>query len=139
MRRQFAAALAIALIGSSAHAEVSSWCLWTQLQELHAVEIRCAGAIPPDVQGRYDGLRQAIEATILRDASLRAGSSAETAKAEMTQYAGKSRSIDPARCQTDPKLKSAVKYFGIITSPQVVAKLEAGLAERRDPYEGDCL
>ncbi|HWF78469.1 MAG TPA: hypothetical protein VN694_14985 [Caulobacteraceae bacterium] len=138
MRRTLAAAVAIALIASSAHAGVSSWCLWTQLHDLHAVEVRCAGPLPPEVESRYEGLRQAIEAAILRDASLRAGESAETAKAEMAQHAAKTRSIDPARCQ-DPDLKKAVMYFGILTSPETIAKLEVGLAERRDPYEGDCL
>jgi hypothetical protein len=137
MRSLIAAAVASALIAPGAHAEVSSWCLWTQLQDLHAVEVRCAGPIPTDVQGRYDGLRKAIEAAILRDASLRAGESAESAKAEMEGY--RTRAIDPARCQTDPKLKSAVMYFGVMTAPETIAKLEAGLAVRRDPYEGDCL
>jgi hypothetical protein len=138
MLRPLWIAAAIALVAPGAHAEVSSWCLWTQLDDLHAVATRCAGQLSPEVEARYEGFRKTIEAAILRDAPLRAGASAESAKAEMTQYAAKRRAIHPARCES-PDLKSAVGYFETLTSPENVAKLEAGLAKRRDPYEGDCL
>ena len=142
MRRPLCVAVAIALIASSAHAvvlssRVSSWCLWTQLYDLHAVVVRCAGKLPPEVESRYERLRQATEAAIRRDASLRAGESAESANAEMAQYAAKSRAIDPKRCE-DPQTKREVEIFETFSSDDA-AKLEAGLAERRDPWEGDCL
>jgi len=138
MRRPLCVAVAIALVATSAHAEVSTWCLWTQLYDLHAVAVRCAGKPAPEVEAGFERLRNAVEATVLRDASLRAGESAETAKAEMAQYAARSRPIDPARC-AEPRLKKAVAIFQTFASPDAVAKLEAGLATRRDPYEGDCL
>jgi hypothetical protein len=56
----------------------------------------------------------------------------------MAQYAAKSRPIDPARC-AEPRLKRAVTIFEGLAASENVAKLEAGLAKRRDPYEGDCL
>jgi hypothetical protein len=138
MQRSVWIAVAVALVASSAHAEVSSWCLWTQLYDLHAVEVRCAGKGSPEAEAGYERLRRAVEATVLRDAPLRAGESAESAKAEMAQYAAGRRPIDPARCQ-DPDLKKAVAIFETLSSSENLAKLEAGLANRRDPYEGDCL
>ena len=131
-------AVAVALIAQSAHADVSSWCLWTQLDDLHAVVIRCAGKPSPEAEAGYQQLRRAVEAAILRDASLRAGESAESAKAEMAQYEAKRRAINPARCG-DPALKKAVAIFETLASSENVTKLAAGLAKRRDPYEGDCL
>ena len=136
MQKSLWIVVAIALILPGGY--VSSWCLWTQLYDLHAVAARCAGKLPPDVDAGYKRLRRATEAAILRDASLRAGESAESAQAEMAQYAAKSRPINPARCE-DPKLKSAVKILGVLTSSDNVGKLEASLATRRDPYDGDCL
>jgi hypothetical protein len=138
MLRPLWIAAALALIATSAHAEVSSWCLWTQLYDLHAVEVRCVGRGSPEAEAGYERLRRAVEATVLRDASLRAGESAESARTEMAQYAARRRPIDPARCQ-DPDLKKAVAIFETLGSSDNVAKLEAGLATRRDPYEGDCL
>ena len=138
MQRPLWIAVAVALVASSAHAEVSSWCLWTQLYDLHAVVIRCVGKGSPEAEAGYERLRRAVEATVLRDASLRAGENAESARAEMAQYAAKRRPIDPARCQ-DPQLKTALAIFETLASSENVAKLEAGLASRRDPYEGDCL
>ncbi|HEY1750736.1 MAG TPA: hypothetical protein VGG29_05705 [Caulobacteraceae bacterium] len=131
-------ALAAALITPNVRGYVSSWCLWTQIYDLHAVAVRCAGKLPPDVDARYRQLRRATEAAILRDASMRPGESDDTASAEMAQYAAKSRPINPARC-ADADLKRAVAIFGILTSPENVAKLRADLATRRDPYDGDCL
>jgi hypothetical protein len=131
-------ALAIALIAPNVRGYVSSWCLWTQLYDLHAAAIRCAGKLPPDVEARYKQLRQATEAAILRDAALHPGESDEAANAEMAQYAVRSRPIDPARC-ADPRLKSAAAILETVTSPENMAKLEADLATRRDPYDGDCL
>lgn len=131
-------AVAVALIAQSAHAEVSSWCLWTQLYDLHAVVARCARAPSPEAEAGYERLRKAVETAVLRDAPLRAGESAESAKAEMAQYEAKRRAIDPARCE-EPRLRKAVEIFETLASPENVAKLEVGLATRRDPYEGDCL
>jgi hypothetical protein len=119
-------ALAAALITPNVRGYVSSWCLWTQIYDLH------------DVDARYRQLRRATEAAILRDASMRPGESDDTASAEMAQYAARSRPINPARC-ADADLKRAVAIFGILTSPENVAKLRADLATRRDPYDGDCL
>ncbi len=138
MQKPLWMAVAIALIAGSAHAEVSSWCLWTQLDDLHAVVMRCKGKPSPEAEAGYERLRRAVEAAILRDASLRAGESAESAQAEMAQYEAKRRAIDPARCE-DPALKKAVAIFETLASSENIAKLEAGLAKRRDPYEGDCL
>jgi hypothetical protein len=138
MQRLLWIAAAVALIARSAHAEVSSWCLWTQLYDLQAVKARCVGKGSPEAEAGYERLRRAVEATVLRDASLRAGESAESAKAEMVQYAASRRPIDPARCQ-DPDLKKAVAIFETLALSENVAKLQAGLATRRDPYEGDCL
>jgi hypothetical protein len=138
MQRPLWFAVAVALIGPSAHAEVSSWCLWTQLQDLHAVAMRCAGKPSPEVEAGYERLRQATETAVLRDAPLHAGSSDESARAEMAQYAAKRRAIDPARCE-DASLMRAVGIYQTLASSEVVAKLEAELANRRDPYEGDCL
>jgi hypothetical protein len=141
MRRPLWIAVAIALIAQSAaqsaQAEVSTWCLWTQLYDLHAVAMRCS-APSPEAKAGYERLRKAVEAAVLRDASLRAGETADSARAEMAQYAAGSRPIDPARCE-EPRLKSAVAIFEGLASPQKVSELEAGLANRRDPYEGDCL
>ena len=131
-------AVAVALIAQSAHAEVSTWCLWTQLDDLHVVATRCAGKPSAEAEAGYQRLRRAVEAAILRDASLRAGESADSARAEMAQYEAKRRPIDPARCE-EPALKKAVEIFGALASSEKVAQLEAGLAKRRDPYEGDCL
>lgn len=135
-------AVVIALAAMSARADipsadVSSWCLWTQIYDLHAVAVRCAGKLPPEAEARYERLRQATEAAIQRDASLHAGESAESARAEMAQYAARSRGIDPKRCE-DPQLKRAVTIFETFSSDDA-AKLEAQLAERRDPWQGDCL
>jgi hypothetical protein len=138
MQRALTMAVAVALIATSARADVSSWCLWTQLYDLHAVEARCAGKPSPEAEAGYERLRKAVETAVLRDAALRAGESAESAKAEMAEYAAKSRAIDPARCE-EPRLKRAVQIFESLASPENVDKLEAGLAKRRDPYEGDCL
>ena len=133
---------AIALIASSAPADVptsnvSSWCLWTQIYDLHAIAIRCGGKLSPEAEARYRRLRQATEAAILRDASLRVGESADSARAEMAEYAAKNRPIDPKRC-ADPDMQRAVNVFETFSSDDA-AKLEAQLAERRDPWEGDCL
>lgn len=131
-------ALALALIGPSVRGYASSWCLWTQLYDLHAVATRCAGKPAPEVEAAYQRLRRATEAAILRDASMRAGSSAESAQAEMAEYAARSHPISAKRCQ-DPKLQAAVKIFEGLASSDDVAKLEAELSTRRDPYDGDCL
>jgi hypothetical protein len=138
MQRALWIAVAIALIAPSARADVSSWCLWTQLYDLHAVETRCAGKVSPEAEAGYERLRKATETAVLRDAALHAGGSAESASAEMEQYAAKRRPIDPRRCE-DPDLKRAVMIFETLGSSGSVAKLEAELASRRDPYEGDCL
>ena len=138
MRRTLGIAVGIALIASSARAEVSSWCLWTQLYDLHAVETRCAERPLPAAEAGYERLRKATEAAVLRDASLHAGASAESAQAEMAQYAAKSRPIDRGRCE-DPDLQRAVRIFEMLGSSDSVTKLMADLTNRRDPYEGDCL
>lgn len=138
MRRAGPIGVAIALIAQSARADVSSWCLWTQLYDLHAVAVRCAGKVSPDAEAGYERLRKATEAAVLRDAALHAGASAESASAEMAQYAARRRPIDPKRCE-DPGLKRAVEIFETLGSSDRVTKLEADLANRRDPYEGDCL
>ena len=137
MRRLLTIGVGLALIASNARAEVSSWCLWTQIYDLHAIAIRCADKIPPEAAARYEALRKAAEAAILRDAPLRAGESADSARAEMAQYAAKSRPIDPKRCG-DPDMTRAVTIFETFSS-DAAAKLEAELAVPRDPYEGDCL
>jgi hypothetical protein len=56
----------------------------------------------------------------------------------MAQYAAKRRPIDPKRCE-DPDLKRAVTIFETLGSSDKVTRLTADLANRRDPYEGDCL
>jgi hypothetical protein len=131
-------AVAIALIASSARADVSSWCLWTQLYDLHAVETRCAGKPSSAAEAGFERLRKATAAAVLRDAALHAGASAESASAEMAQYAAKRRPIDAKRCE-DPDLKRAVTIFETLGSSDKVTRLTADLANRRDPYEGDCL
>ncbi len=138
MQRALWIAVAIALIAPSARADVSSWCLWTQLYDLHAVEARCAGSPSPAAEAGYERLRKATEAAVLRDAPLHAGASAESAGAEMAQYAARHRPIDPKRCE-DPDLKRAVTIFETLGSPDSVTRLTTDLAKRRDPYEGDCL
>ena len=138
MQRPLWIAVGIALIASSARADVSSWCLWTQLYDLHAVEARCVGKASPEAEAGYERLRKATEAAVLRDAALHAGASAESAQAEMAQYAAKSRPIDPKRCE-DPDLQRAVSIFERLGSSDDVTKLVADLTNRRDPYEGDCL
>ena len=138
MQRPLWIAVGIALIAPSARADVSSWCLWTQLHDLHAVATRCAGKVSPEAQAGYERLRKATEAAVLRDAPLHAGASAESASAEMAQYAAKRRPIEPNRC-ADPDLRRAVTIFETLGSSESMAKLVAELANRRDPYEGDCL
>ena len=138
MRGPLGIAVAIALMASNARADVSSWCLWTQLYDLHAVASRCGGKASPEAEAGYERLRKATEAAVLRDAQLHAGGSAESASAEMAQYAAKSRPIDPKRCE-EPRLKRAVEIFQTLGSSDNVTKLVADLANRRDPYEGDCL
>ena len=138
MRRPLWIAAVVALIASNARAEVSSWCLWTQIYDLHAVEARCAVKATPVAEAGYERLRRATEAAVLRDASLHPGASAESAQAEMAQYAAKHRPIDPKRC-ADPDLQRAVEIFETLGTSDNVAKLVTELANRRDPYEGDCL
>jgi len=138
MQRPLWIAVGIALIAPSARADVSSWCLWTQLYDLHAVATRCAGKVSPEAQAGYERLRKATEAAVLRDAPLHAGASAESASAEMAQYAAKRRPIEPNRC-ADPDPRRAVTIFETLGSSESMAKLVAELANRRDPYEGDCL
>jgi hypothetical protein len=142
MRTPCRFAVVIALVAQSAGAavpssHVSSWCLWTQIYDLHAIAVRCAGKPGPEAEARYERLRRASEAAILRDAQLRAGESAESAKTQMAQYAARSRAVDPKQCG-DPDLRRAVNIFETF-SAEDAAKLEAQLAQRRDPWEGDCL
>ena len=138
MRSPLWIAVAAALIATGARAEVSSWCLWTQLYDLHAVETRCAGKASPEAEAGYERLRKATEAAVLRDAPLHVAASAESAQAEMRQYAARHRPVDPKRC-ADPDLQRAVAIFETLGSSDNVAKLVDELAVRRDPYEGDCL
>jgi hypothetical protein len=138
MQRSLWVAIAIALIASNARAEVSSWCLWTQLYDLHAAETRCGGKPSPAAEAGYERLRKATETAVLRDASLHAAASPESASAEMAQYAAQSRPINPKRCE-DPDLRRAVTIFETLGSSDSVTKLVADLANRRDPYGGDCL
>ena len=59
MQRALWIAAGVALIASSARADVSSWCLWTQLYDLHAVQTRCGGKPSPAAETGFERLREA--------------------------------------------------------------------------------
>ncbi len=123
----------------SARAEMSSACFWAVLVDAHAMAIQCSSPLAADAE-RYGRLRQAVEAQIMRDASLSPGGSPRKARAWMDHYGlnREATGVRRPRCDT-ADVGGAVSMLRTLTTAANTSAILAGLGRRKNPYAGDCL
>lgn len=132
----------LALVPRVGRADASNLCMWVLLVDTHAVAAHCGKPLDGPSEQRYRQLRQAAEAEIIRDASLSPGGSPVKAKTFIANYIAhgslEARSAFPAYCASKdaPMVIDMLERF---TTSENTAKILAGLAARKNPFEGECL
>ena len=131
----------LAFVPQEALADASNYCLWMLLVDTHATATRCGKPLDAAAEARYQQLRGAAEAEIVRDAPLRPGMTQEKARAVMADYVAHSMNggaAFPAYC-AGADAPMAIRMLDGFTNKEAAAKFIAGLNAKKDPFDGECL